>query len=101
MKINPLSTYGVYPSVHVNGAGKARRVVIPTPENTLKTDTISFSAGAREQQEVSQISSRILTDLKQPESSARLTALQNQIAAGSYYVSAGELADAILSRGVL
>jgi len=75
--------------------------MIPIQENTVKTDTISFSAGAREQQGVSQISSRILTDLKQPESPARLTALQNQIAAGSYHVSAGELADAILSRGVL
>lgn len=97
MKINPLSSYNLYSS-YAKGTGKVRRTAVPAPESAGKTDTISFSPEAREQQELSQVTGSILNELNEPESASRLQAIQKAIQDNTYRVSTDELADAILSR---
>lgn len=98
MKINPLSSYGIYRSAYAKEAGKVRHTAAPAAEIAGKTDTISFSPEAREQQELGQVAGAILNELNAPESPSRLQAIQKAIEDNTYHVSTDELADAILKR---
>lgn len=100
MKINPIYSYGKYKTSLVSRP-KEMASLAGSSVTGGKTDTVLFSAEWKHQQGIGQIADSIVRQMNEPEQPERLEALKASIADRSYFVSAEELAEAIMSRAHL
>ncbi|MFT3951778.1 MAG: flagellar biosynthesis anti-sigma factor FlgM [Oscillospiraceae bacterium] len=96
VRLNALHHYANTGSVAKLSPEKAQTPTAQTRE--AKTDTVSFSAGAAGNREVSGVCAGIRADLDGLSSPDRVAQIKAQVANGSYVVSADDVAAAVLSR---
>lgn len=103
MNINPATMRNVYQANMVQngrqGGGKEQELMkyasAASPENT---DKISISSQANYQRDVNKVVHSVMKDMEQTSNADRVQQIKEQIQNNSYFVSSGQVADAILSR---
>lgn len=103
MKINPSGGYGLYqPYVSSVKSGEVAQVDTKANEMRAKgaaaanTDKITFSGEASAKAEIGRVTSTVSAEVNSLGSAERLAALREQVQAGTYEVSAEDIADAII-----
>lgn len=91
MKINPTSSYG---RIQAGRPASASRPAAREASAEINADQVSFGAG----KEIGRMVQSALRETVQPEPAGRVDSLRAAVNGGTYFVPAGQLADAILDR---
>lgn len=99
MNINPAAMRNIYKanSISENSAGLKGEAAAAGVSGLEKQDTVSISSEALNQQEIRKMVGGIMGDIKKLDSQSRLEKIRSAIENHTYFVSTGDLADAILN----
>lgn len=81
-----------------NGGGKVKGEGKLSTAAATNTDKVVFSESATAQAELSRIAKAVTSDVESVGSDAQLAQLQQQVADGTYFVEADDLASSILGE---
>ncbi len=98
ISFNATSGYMKVNDVSLQGGVKENEKVRPNEKTFCKHDTVMISPQAASFREVEQNTKAVAAEVNQSVSPEKINSLKAQISAGTYNVSAGDVADAILDR---
>ena len=101
MKINPSGAYQAYNKISKRSYAASRRQDYQAEDpaqKTENTDRFRISPEAARQREVEQLTSSIMSQIREPASPQRLDSLRAAVQNKTYNIPTGDLVDAVMKQ---
>lgn len=101
MKINPTAAYQAYGKISDRSYAFTRRQDYQMEEQVQKveyTDRFRISPEAARQREVEQLTSSIMSEIREPTDPQRLDSLRTAVQNKTYNIPTGDLVDAVMKQ---